>query len=72
MKDFKGVNMNNQRNKDGTFKSKKAKKTVEASFLTRLLSLPNKEEKQALIAKHNPYFFVLFNGGDHVSSIQSQ
>jgi len=60
--------MNNERNKDGTFKSKRTKKTIEASFLTNLLNLPTKKEKQELIKKHNPYFFVLF---EEVSNVQS-
>jgi hypothetical protein len=66
MTDYKGEAMNNQRNKDGTFKSKRTKKTADVSFLNNLLSLPTNQEKQELIKKHNPYFFVLFTGVSNV------
>lgn len=41
---------------------KRAKKMVEASFLNRLLALDSKQDKRALIEKHNPYFYTLFKG----------
>ena len=46
-------------------KKASTKKTLEASFLSQLLAMDDRKQKQAFIEQHNPYFYTLFKEARH-------